>query len=156
MVCKTMLLHLLCKKHPHAVIFAVSGHILHKDWGLTHRPYDFRLQPLNSQCWDSYVPTITEGDKGFSSGKSEAKRGPVCRMLPFKSGMQEVTSGWQCVSEAQWKNCHVNFKIAASHDTKAHCITAQNKVLILEAVSPGNTTEHESFFIFLWISTLHG
>lgn len=160
MVWITMLLHLLCIKHSQTyVIFAVSGHLHCKVWGLIHRPYDFRLQTLNSQCQGLHAATITERGKGFSSGKSEAKRGPKCRMLPFKSGMQEVTSGWQCLSEAQWKNCHVHFKKHQAMTQKLIALqyTAQNKVLILEAVTLGNAIEYESFYVsvdfihFTWI-----
>lgn len=105
------------------------------------------------------VATIPEGDKGFSSGKSEAKRGPMCRMLPFKPGMQQVTSGWQRLSEGQWKNCHVHFKKHQAMIQKLIALqyTAQNKVFIFEAVTPGNTIEYEYFYFsvdfihFTWI-----
>lgn len=52
------------------------------------------------------------------------------------------------MSEAQRKNCHVHFKKQQATIQKLTALqyTAQNKILIMEAVTPGNTTEYEYFY----------
>lgn len=52
------------------------------------------------------------------------------------------------MSEAQWKNCQLHFKKQQATIQKLAALqyTAQKKVLIMEAVTPGNTTEYDFFF----------
>lgn len=114
-----------------------------------------------STLYDSlHLPTATEGDDSLSSGKSEAKRDPMCRMLPFSHAhkkslvvgnvyMKHITQN--TVSKRQWRNYHVPLKKHQATILKLNVLhyIAQNKVLIPDAVTFGNASV--DFRSFIWI-----